>query len=183
MNVYKGVAAGVAGGLVASYVMNQFQSALGKLMENEERSHGAQSLQQGSPEHGIGRELAERGVDEPDDDAAARTGNAVSELVFDHHLTKSEKETVGAVAHYAMGVTSGAIYGAVAEMMPVATTCEGTAFGAAVWLMADEGVVPALGLSRNPTDYPPSIHVYSFTSHLVYGLTTELVRRAVRRAL
>lgn len=183
MNVYKGVAAGVAGGLIASYVMNQFQSALGKLMENEERSHGAQSLQQGSPEHGIGRELAERGVDEPDDDAAARTGNAVSELVFDHHLTKSEKETAGAVAHYAMGVTSGAIYGAVAEMMPVATTCEGTAFGAAVWLMADEGVVPALGLSRNATDYPPSIHVYSFTSHLVYGLTTELVRRAIRRAL
>ena len=183
MNVYKGVAAGVAGGLVASFVMNQFQAALGKLMENQERSHGAQSLQQGSPEHGIGRELAERGVDEPDDDAAARTGNAVSEFVFEHHLTKSEKETAGAAAHYAMGVTSGAIYGAVAEMMPLATVAEGLPFGAAVWVIADEGVVPALGLSRQPSDYPTSIHVYSFASHLVYGLTTELVRRAIRKAL
>ena len=183
MNVYKGVAAGVAGGLVASFVMNQFQAALGKLMENQERSHGAQSLQQGSPEHGIGRELAERGVDEPDDDAAARTGNAVSELVFEHHLTKSEKETAGAVAHYAMGVASGAIYGAVAEVIPLTTVGEGLPFGAAVWVIADEGVVPALGLSRKPTDYPASIHAYSFASHLVYGLTTELVRRAVRKAL
>src|ERR1043166_1089465 len=55
MNVYKGVAAGAAGGLVAAFVMNQFQSALGKLMENEERPHGAQSLQHGLPDHGIGR--------------------------------------------------------------------------------------------------------------------------------
>jgi len=183
MNVYKGVVAGVAGGLAGSFVMNQFQSAWGKLMENEERPHGAQSLQQGSPEHGIGRELAERGVDEPDDNAAVRTGNAVSEFVFEHHLTKSEKETAGAVAHYAMGVASGAIYGAMAEVMPIATVGEGLPFGAAVWVIADEAVVPALGLSRGPTEYPASIHVYSIASHLVYGLTTELVRRAVRKAL
>lgn len=183
MSIYKGIAAGATAGLVASYVMNQFQSAWGKLMENEERSHGAQSLQQGSPEQGIGRELAERGVDEPDDDAAARTGNAVSELVLHHHLTKSEKEKAGVVAHYAMGATSGAIYGAVAEVVPAATVCEGTAFGAAVWLFADEMIVPATGLSRKPTDYPPSIHVYSLASHLVYGVTTELVRRAVLKAL
>lgn len=106
----------------------------------------------------------------------------MSELVFNQHLTKSEKETAGTVAHYAMGVTSGAIYGAVAEALPAATACEGTAFGAAVWLFADEGVVPALGLSRNPSEFPASIHTYSIASHLVYGLTTELVRRAVRKA-
>lgn len=183
MNIYKGIAAGVAGGLAGSLAMNQFQELWSKLTENEERPHGAQALQQGSPDHGIGRELAERGVDEPDDNAAVRTGNAVSEFVLDHHLTKSEKESAGAIAHYAMGVTSGAIYGAVAEVMPAATVAEGLPFGAAVWLIADEAVVPAMGLSRKPSDYPFSIHAYSFASHLVYGLTTELVRRAVRRAL
>jgi putative membrane protein len=152
-------------------------------MEDESRPHGAQSLQQGSPEQGIGRELEERGVDEADDNAAVRTGNAVSEFVFDHHLTKSEKEKGGAVAHYAMGVTSGAIYGAMAEVMPLATVCEGTGFGTAVWVIADEGLVPALGLSRETSEYPASVHVYSLASHLVYGLTTELVRHAVRKAL
>jgi hypothetical protein len=183
MNICKGVVAGVAGGLAGSLVMNQFQALWGKLMANEERPHGAQSLQQGSPEHGIGRELAERGVDDPDDNAAVRTGNALSEFVFDHHLTKSEKEKAGAIAHYAMGVTSGAIYGAVAEMVPATTVAEGLPFGAAVWLIADEGIVPAAGLSRDSSEYPSSIHAYAFTSHLVYGLTTEIVRRAIRRAL
>lgn len=183
MNIYKGIAAGVAGGLAGSLVMNQFQGLWSKLMSNEERPHGAQSLQQGSPEHGIGRELAERGVDEPDDNAAVRTGNAVSEFVFDHHLTKSEKEKAGAVAHYGMGATSGAIYGAVAEMMPAATAVEGLPFGAAVWLIADEAIVPLAGLSKKTSEYPASIHAYAFTSHLVFGLTTEIVRRAVRRAL
>jgi putative membrane protein len=183
MNIYKGAVAGFAGGLAASFVMNQFQALWGKLLANEERPHGAQSLQQGSPDHGIGRELAERGVDDPDDDATARTGNAVAELVLHRHLTKYEKEKAGTVVHYAFGAGSGAIYGAMAEFVPAATACEGTAFGAAVWLMADEVVVPAVGLSRKPTDYPLSIHVHAFAAHIVYGLTTEVVRRAVRRAL
>jgi uncharacterized membrane protein YagU involved in acid resistance len=68
-------------------------------------------------------------------------------------------------------------------MMPTATVAEGLPFGAAVWLIADEGIVPAAGLSRDSSDYPLSIHAYAFASHLVYGLTTEIVRRAVRRAL
>jgi len=56
-------------------------------------------------------------------------------------------------------------------------------FGAAVWAIADEGIVPAAGLSKSPTEYPLSIHAYALASHLVYGLTTELVRRTVRKAL
>ena len=58
-SVGKGLAAGAAGGLVASLVMNQFQALWGRLMEDSEM-HGAQSLQQGSPDHGVGRELKER---------------------------------------------------------------------------------------------------------------------------
>lgn len=182
-DVWKGLAAGVIGGLVASWTMNQFQALLSKLMEGEEKSHGAQSLQQGSPQHGIGRELQEQGKDEPEDTAPARLANAISVAVFDHELTKSEKEIAGAALHYAMGVSSGAIYGAVVEALPAATIGAGLPFGAAVWLVADEGIVPAVGLSKTFTEYPLSIHAYSIASHLVFGLTTELMRRAIRAAL
>lgn len=182
-NITKGLAAGVAGGLVASLVMNQFQALWGKIAENISRSHGAQSLQHGLPDHGISLELQKRGSDDPEDNAAVRTGNAVSELVFDHKLTKPEKEFAGAVAHYAMGVASGAIYGVAAEVVPRTTVGEGLPFGAAVWVIADEAVVPALGLSKPGSEYPLSTHVYAFTSHLVFGLTTEIIRRNVRRAL
>lgn len=182
-DVWKGMVAGLAGGLAASWVMNQFQALWGRLSEGVERPHGAQSLQQGSPQHGVGRKLQEWGSEEAGDNAAVRTAKAISEGVFDHKLAKGEKEVAGAVAHYAMGGTSGAIYGALAERWPEVTLGAGLPFGAAVWLIADEGIVPALGLSKLPTEYPPSTHAYAVASHLVYGLTTEMVRRAVRRAL
>lgn len=182
-NVWKGLAAGAVGGLVASVVMNQFQALWGRIMEGVERSHGAQSLQQGSPDYGVGRELKERGSDEEQDDAAMRLANVISEGVFDRELSREEKHIAGTFVHYVFGVTTGAWYGATAETFPVLTAGGGLPFGAFVWLTADEGMVPALGLSKPPTEYPLSIHAYAFASHLVYGLTTEMVRRAVRRAL
>jgi hypothetical protein len=182
-NVWKGLAAGVIGGLAASLVMNQFQALWGKLAEGVERSHGAQSLQQGSPAHGVARELQEKGSDAEEDDAAVRVANVISEEVFEHKLSRSEKETAGTLVHYVFGATTGAMYGGLAEILPEVTAGAGLPFGAFIWLTADEGVVPALGLSKSPTEYPLSTHAYSLSSHFVYGLTTEMVRRAVRSAL
>ena len=182
-NVWKGLAAGVVGGLAASWTMNQFQALWSKLMEGEERSHGAQSMQQGSPQQGVGRELQAEGKDEPEDDAAERLANVISVRLTDQELTKSEKDVAGTALHYAMGATSGALYGAVAEALPQVTAGAGLPFGAAVWVIADEGIVPAVGLSKSPTEYPLSIHAYAFSSHLVFGLTAELVRRALRSAM
>jgi uncharacterized membrane protein YagU involved in acid resistance len=182
-DIWKGLAAGVVGGLVASAVMNRFQALLGRLFAGEERSHGAQSLQQGSPRHGVGGELRAEGKDEEEDDAPERLANAISVGVLNQELTEREKDVAGVALHYAMGATSGALYGAIAEVAPEARAGLGLPFGVAVWLIADEGIVPAAGLSKSPAEYPLSIHAYSFASHLVFGLTTELVRRAVRDAL
>jgi hypothetical protein len=182
-SLWKGLAAGAVGGLVASVAMNQFQALLSKWVRGEERSHGAQSLKQGSPDHGVARELKERGSDDERDDAAMRLANAISEGVFAHELDRSEKEVAGAAVHYVFGISTGAWYGATAEMIPAATVGAGLPFGAFVWLTADEGVVPALGLSKAPTEYPFSIHAYALASHFVYGLTTEMARRVVRRLL
>lgn len=181
--MWKGLVAGVGGGLIGAVVMNRFQALWSRLAGDEERSHGAQSRQQGSPQQGIGRELRSRGQDEPQDDAAERLANAISVGLSDRALTRPEKETAGTAFHYAMGATSGALYGTAAEVIPQVRLGAGLPFGAAVWLAADEGIVPALGLSKTTREYPLSIHLYSFASHLVFGLTTELARRAIRRAL
>ena len=42
-NVWKGLVAGLAGGLVASWTMNQFQAAWTRIAEGAEKPHGAQS--------------------------------------------------------------------------------------------------------------------------------------------
>ena len=72
---------------------------------------------------------------------------------------------------------------AMAELVPDVTVGAGMPFGTAVWLLADEVTVPLLGLSKSPTQYPLSKHAYALASHCVYGLTIEVVRRAVRNAM
>ena len=61
--------------------------------------------------------------------------------------------------------------------MPLSGNGFGLPFGAAVWAIADETLVPLFGLSKPPIAYPLSKHLYSLAAHLVYGATTEATRR------
>ena len=177
-NVWKGLVAGLAGGLVASWTMNQFQAAWTRIAEGGEKPHGAQSMQPTEGSKGEqGQDTAEQ------DDATVETAKAISEKVFGHELQESEKKPAGAAVHYAFGTLSGGLYGALAEVTPQVTIGAGVPFGAAFWLLADEVTVPLLGLSKGPTEYPPSTHAYALASHLVYGVTAEMSRRALRQVL
>lgn len=177
-NIWKGLVAGMAGGLVASWTMNQFQAAWTRIAEGPEKSHGAQSMQPSDGSEGDqSRDIEEQ------DDATVETAKVISRNVFGHELQESEKEPAGAAVHYAFGTATGGLYGAVAEVSPQVTAGAGLPFGAAFWLIADEVSVPALGLSKGPTQYPVSTHVYALASHLVYGVTAELSRRALRQVL
>jgi putative membrane protein len=174
-NIWKGVVAGLAGGLVASWTMNQFQAAWTRVAEGFEKSHGAQSMQ---PSEGSGAQ------DKSDqDDATVKAAKIVSKEIFGHELQESEKKPAGAAVHYAFGTATGGLYGALAEVSPQVTTAAGLPFGAAFWLIADEVAVPLLGLSKGPTHYPASTHAYALASHLVYGVTAEVSRRALRQVL
>jgi len=176
--VCKGLAAGLIGGLVASWTMNRFQDGWSKLAQGNRMSPPGQDQLQSRQ-----LESDEQGSVEPEDDTTVKTASAISEAVFDHKLTQREKKIAGPAVHYALGTSVGGLYGAVAEVAPKVTTGAGLPFGAAFWLVVDEGAVPILGLSKGPTQYPLSTHVYALASHFVYGLTTELVRRVVLKAL
>lgn len=177
-NIWKGLVAGLAGGLVASWTMNQFQAAWSSIASGSEKSHGAQSMQ---PSEGSKGNQSQDGKEQ--DDATVEAAKVISREVFGHELQESEKEPAGAAVHYAFGAVTGGLYGALAEMTPKVTTAAGIPFGAAFWLLADEVSVPLLGLSKGPTEYPVSTHVYALASHLVYGATAELSRRALRQVL
>jgi hypothetical protein len=181
--IAKGLVAGLVGGFVASWVMNEFQMTLARIFGGEEDPHGAQALQRGSPQHGVGAELTRLGVEDQDDNSAERTANFIAAKAFDDKLSKDKKRDYGEVAHYMFGSTTGALYGLVSEVIPQATKGSGSLFGTGVWVLADEVTIPALGLSRSARSYPVSKHAYALASHIVYGITTELVRRTIRRVL
>jgi putative membrane protein len=176
-SVWKGVVAGLAGGLVASWTMNQFQAAWTRIQEGSENSHGAQSMQPSEGSSGDSQDANDQ------DDATVKVAKIISTEVLGHELQESEKKPAGAAVHYAFGTVTGGLYGALAEVTPQVTTGAGVPFGAAFWLLADEISVPLLGLSKGPTEYPVSTHAYALASHLVYGATAELSRRAIRHVL
>ena len=183
-NILKGALAGFIGGLVASWTMNQFQSALSRLMEGVEKPHGAQSLKPAGGEEGVQEMRREPAEDsEEQEDATEKIADAISENIFGRDLDKDEKEAAGAVVHYAFGAAMGGVYGIAAEVAPEAGAGLGLPFGAIFWMAADELVVPLLGLAAKPSEYSLSTHAYALASHLVYGLTTEVVRKSVRSVL
>lgn len=118
-----------------------------------------------------------------DEPATVKAAELVSKNVFRHELLVSEKNARTNAVHYAPGGTSGAVYGAAAELIPGVTSEAGLPFGTAIWLAVDEGAVPLPGLARGPTNYPLSTHLYALASHFVYGLTTEVVRRTLRKTV
>ena len=166
-----GIVAGIAGGLVASWIMNEFMENVGPSLQKAVQGEDSGSSQQG------------QSGDKPDD-ATMKTADAVvSTVTGGRHLSHEQKETGGPIVHYAFGALMGATYGAIAEGLPEATFGFGTAFGAALFAGADLVAVPALNLSGSPADSPVSSLATPFAAHLVYGTVTEAVRRLVRALL
>jgi hypothetical protein len=185
-NVWKGLAAGLIGGLVASWTMNRFQDVWTRVAKGIETGPANQFQnipREGGDEAPGVEDSVVASKPEVQDDTTVRAASAVSEGVFGHKLTQREKKIGGTAVHYVLGTGVGGLYGAAAEVAPNVTAGAGLPFGAAFWLVVDEGAVPVLGLSEGPMAYPLSVHAYALSSHFVYGLTAEVVRRAVRRTL
>jgi putative membrane protein len=178
--LWKGLVAGIAGGLAATIVMSEFQAGWKKASEAlEENGNGKSGKRKSSRKSQKSEEEGE--------DATMKAAGKIAELA-DQKLTRSQKKKGGMLVHYAFGTALGAVYGVAREMSPDALqslhpVLAGVGYGSAVFVGADEFAVPALGLSESPEDTPLSSHAYGLVSHVVYGLTGELVRKAVRSYL
>lgn len=188
-DVLKGVAAGMVGGLIASWAMNQFHSvsssAAGKLSSLYRSTMGGNSSGNGGPPKPPQGQQGKRASDSEgqDEPATVKTAQAVSRRVFRHELYGTQKQVAGPAVHYGYGTAMGGLYGGLVEAMPAVGAGFGTAYGAALWLGGDEIAIPALGLGKPPQKTSLSEHAGALAAHLVYGMTTEAVRRLVRHTL
>jgi putative membrane protein len=169
--LWKGLVAGSAAGLAASLAMNQFQS----LWTKASKKLSADGHQSSSSQSG-----------EPSEDATMKAAGKLSEIAG-HKLSHEQKKKAGPLVHYAFGTGMGALYGTIMELGPRDLRrhdfLSGIGFGSVLFAGADEIAVPAAGLSSPPQQVPASSHLYALASHIVYGLTTGAVRKAVRAAL
>src|SRR5438874_9422364 len=166
--IWRGILVGLIAGLAASWTMDRFQDvwlAVSTPDDSQKKEDETDPSEDGG---------------ESQDDATVKAASAISEGLFEHKLTKAEKKIAGPAVHYAVGATSGIVYGIASEFLPEVTMGFGLPYGIAVWIVVDEGAVPLLRLSKPPTAYPASTHIYALASHLVFGVTAEGVRRLLR---
>jgi putative membrane protein len=172
----RGTLAGIAGGLAASWVMNVFMSKAGgklteSLMSDEDRLQ--QRLEQEE----------QRDQQEPKEDATMKAAEGIVHTVTGgRHLSHDEREKAGPVVHYAFGALAGGLYGVLAECSEWTSLGFGTLFGALLYASADLIGVPAFGLAPSAAEQPAAAQATPLAAHLVYGATTDLVRRAIRAA-
>ena len=180
-HLMRGAVAGIAGGLVASWVMNVFMEEAGpKITEAVETMNGQKRGRTRKKQN----DQSAHEQQEPKEDATMKAADAiVSTVTGGRHLSFEEKQKGGPVVHYAFGALMGGLYGAAAEYSPGARTGFGTGFGSALFAGADLVAVPALHLSGSASDAPASTLATPFAAHLVYGAITEGVRRLVRAML
>jgi hypothetical protein len=154
--VLQGVLAGVVGG----FAMNLFARAV-----SDRRGHGVQVPQALDGPGGV--------------DAAERSGEAIASAVG-HQPTIESRRQLGTAAHYAFSGFLGLTYAVAFERARRVPPGSGVLFGTGVWLLADEGVIPALGLSRGPRRIGARVHAFAWLGHCVYGAAVEATLRALK---
>jgi putative membrane protein len=85
--------------------------------------------------------------------------------------------------HWGFGTMIGGVYGVAAELSPRVTSWQGAVFGLTVNRLAHKGLLPGMGLVEPVAEQPAQERISEWVSHVIYGVTTEVVRRAVRKRL
>jgi putative membrane protein len=171
MDPIKGAVAGAIAGAAGAYTMERFQQWWNEMEKAAAPKRRAHAIRDGA---------TDKATDEP---ATVKAAERVAKKVLDTDLPEELKPAAAEAVHYTTGATIGAVYGFVAEILPPARMFNGLLMGAVVWWTADNMYVPSQRLGKKPEQVPPSKHAYALASHLVYGFTTELVRRMVRLVL
>lgn len=152
---------GIAAGLSASWIMNRFQTLV----------TDASTAGTGS------------GDGEQDEPATVKAADAVSNTVTGEPVPEEYEAPAELAVHYGFGAFVGGLYGALGEFLPGVRAGFGTAYGAGVAVVADEALVPAMGLAPPPQDVPAHTHAYAIASHLVFGAALEGSRRLIEAAI
>jgi putative membrane protein len=159
---WAGLVAGAAGGLVGAFVMNRFSPLWSAVYRSFCEVKGSRQ---------------QPGIRNEDAEATRSATQAISRHIFRKPLSAQEMDTAAPALHYAIGTVMGALYGVAAEWFPRIGAGRGTLYGGAVWLLADEIAMPALGLLGPVTKTPLSSQLGALASHMSYGFTADFVRR------
>ncbi|NJY61249.1 DUF1440 domain-containing protein [Salinimicrobium sp. CDJ15-81-2] len=82
-----------------------------------------------------------------------------------------------------LGATVGAIYGYGKRDKDEVNLVDGGILGATTWASTHETSLPLLGLDKSPAKVPIKTQVHELVAHVIFGVTTEIVRGYVNDKL
>ncbi len=98
-------------------------------------------------------------------------------------LLPSKELLATQIFHWTFSVSVGVLYGVLAERFPRVTLGRGVVFGVVLCLATHETLLPACGFSLPWREIPLKEHLSELSTHALFGLCVELVRRTARRYL
>ena len=111
-------------------------------------------------------------------------GRLPEPAILIQHITGhvGSPRTVTAI-HFAFSIVTGALYGALVEVLPIVGIGMGVGYGLAVWAIAHELVMPLIGLTPPLARLPVSEQINEAITHGIWGWVIELVRHDLRGRL
>ena len=97
-------------------------------------------------------------------------------------LDDARRMRFGSAIHWTMGITAGALYGALRARFRTLDATQGLPFGLGMWLVIDEVLLWKLGLAKAPPAYPWQTHARGLAGHVAYGLTADTALDVMDRA-
>lgn len=82
-----------------------------------------------------------------------------------------------------LGATVGAIYGYGKRDKDEMNLLDGAILGATTWASTHETSLPLMGLEKHPKKVPFKTQANELVSHVIFGVTTELVRSYINDSL
>jgi hypothetical protein len=166
-------AIGIVSGILAAMAMDAFSRGVRVFHGDGREADGATP---GRQRDAKGTQPAQAS-DSSDEDATVKVGTAAFEAVTGEKPSRETKQWLGTAAHYGFGAAMGVNYMLASEQAPDVRRGYGTVYGSLVWAAADEGILPAAGLSKKASEIPLGVHAYALGAHWVYGATLESCRR------
>ncbi len=98
------------------------------------------------------------------------------------HLSEAQQRKLGMTYHWGVGLGAGALYAVLRRRVGWLDRGQGAAFGLLFFVLVDEAMNAAMGLTPPPQDFPWQAHARGLAGHLVYGVVAETALDVLDRA-
>lgn len=107
-------------------------------------------------------------------DPAHEMAHRLAELCPEHP-TAAQVNKAGDVIHVLLGLSPAMIYAVLRSRVPGVAAGRGALFGAALFLIQDEGLNTVMKFGAPPRDYPWADHARGLVAHVTYGVALDAV--------